>query len=62
MKSTIIGILIITAIFGILLFSIKRDEKINKYWNEQFDICGRAGYYHDTESNECVPVEYIKNL
>lgn len=45
---------------GLFILSIHNDKVRDKFWNEQMAICGRAGYVHNQDTNECSPVDYLK--
>jgi hypothetical protein len=61
MKNTIIGIIIITAVFLVMLISINNDKKRNTYWEKQYEICGYRGWYFDQELRSCMPVDTLNS-
>ena len=54
----IVSMLIIVTIMGI---SAHTDSVRTKFWNTQMELCGRAGYIYEQQTNECKPVDYLKN-
>ena len=53
-----VAMFIIVTIIGI---SAHTDNVRTKFWNTQMELCGRAGYIYEKQSNECTPVDYLKN-
>lgn len=45
---------------GLFILSIRNDKVRDEFWKEQMEICGRAGFVFESNSNECVPVDYLK--
>ena len=58
MRTIIISFIIILT--GLFILSIHNDKVRDEFWDEQMSICGRAGFVHDKDSNECTPVDYLK--
>ena len=56
-----IFILVIITFIAFAVINIHRSNRNSEYWQEQFDKCGKVGYYENSTGN-CEPVEYIRKL
>ncbi len=45
-KITTTILFLIALIVGVFYWTAKRDMAISKYWEDQYTLCGKVGYYH----------------